>query len=517
MARTLKQMPKTRFIAKSGSDVANYIIQGNETLVEGLNGQTFTRDNFVELGNVIFNDPNLRTQFIYELYDKIGLTYVADYSYTNPLKFFKKDALNNGSIVEEMALDVIEPMPYNPEINWSKALKNFMPTYGEIFHKLNRAQVYPITLNETLLRRAMTSEGAFLDFINEQMKLLSTSNEVDEFGYFLDLINYIATNRAYPIEVTITDDRTGWEKLVAKINETAMLLTFPSRKYNLFNFNRSTPLERLVFITTAEISSKMNVYVNAPAYNLEFVKLLSERTVIVPSLPKNCYGLLLDERTVQIYDVLYATDNNHNGLTRSENTFLHVQQIISSSLQFNAVALYSEVVEPTSIEVVNPAVNSTLNKGQATPIEVKVADSTYQQVTYSLSGNVSPNTQITPYGLLYVGQDETASVLTVTVTSYDGKQTKTLTYNVGGNAPIIQSITPPSGSTLKKGQSYSVFATVTNTTLTPTYTLKTQEVQAGTKLDGNLLSIDATETKTPLEVEVKVGATTQTASYTVID
>ena len=513
MARNLASMPTGAYHPSTGADVMNYLCQGNDVLAAGINGQVFTKDNFVELSNIIFNDQNLRTQLAFELYDKIGLTYVASNAYRNQLKMLKKDVLNNGAIVEEIAMDKIEPMPYNPEVNWQLTLKNYLPTYAEIFHKLNRAQVYPLSNIIPILKRASTSEATFLQVLNEQLELLSSSNEIDEFEAFLQLIFYIATDRAYPIEVNALSDDASYKDFVALVNTYANNLTFASRDYNMLNFKRATPLERMIFITTSEVSARMNVYVNAPAYNLEFVKILTERTIIVPSLPENCIGLLMDDRLAQIYDVLYATDSNHNGLTMSDNQFLHVQQIISSSLQFNAIAFYTSVTIPSEITTVTPVDNTTLTKGQTYPIQPTVNQG-YTNVKYKLEGNTDENTQITPFGLLYIGQNEQAGAINVIVTTALGSQKKTLTYYIKGNTPVIQALYPVSGSTLDKNQSYQLSWKLSSGNGTPTFSLVGTPAGAKITPDG-LLTIENTYATASLQVKADIGSSSVTNTYTI--
>lgn len=513
MARTLASMPRGAYSPSTGADVMNYLCQDNKILQAGINGQVFTTENFVELSNIIFKDNNLSTQLAFEFYDKIGLTYVAGSEFYNPLKPFKKDLLNNGAIVEEIAIDKIEPMPYNPEVNWQLAFKNFLPTYGEIFHDLNRAQVYPLTNIIPILKRAATSESTFLEVMNQQLALMAESNEIDEFEYFLDLVKYVATNRSYPIVTDAPSTKEDYEDFVALINTYANNLTFASRDYNMFNFKRATPLNRMVLITTSEIAANLNAKVNAPAYNLEFVKILTERTFIVPSLPDNCLALLADDRIFQIYDVLYATDSNHNGITMADNQFLHVQQIISASLQFNAIAFFAVANDPTSITSVTPENATYLRKGQRYPIQVKL-DKGYQNVKFELSGNTDKNTQITPYGLLYIGQNEAASAISINVKSAIGNQTKLLTYYITGNAPKLSRLLPISGSTLKKNDTYQLGWEFETGNGTPTFDIESTPAGASITADG-LLTIEDSFASGSITINATCGGSKVSATYTV--
>lgn len=516
MSRTLQSMNGNLKLNPNvnGVDILNSAVQSNNALSMALNGQQFTDDNFVELSQIIINDNDLSTQLYYELYDKIGLTYIATMSFNNRLKILKKDVLNVGSIVEEIAVDLTEPIPYNPEINWKYELKNFLPVYKEIFHKVNRAEVYPLTFNRTLFKRAMRTPQTFVDFLTQQYEILYTSNEADEFEKFLDDVKFVATNRSFPVNVGNISTKDDYLHLVALINTYANNLTFPSREYNLLNFKRVTPLERIVFITTSQIASELNTMVNQGAFNFEFVKILAERTIIVPSLPDDCLALICDDRVFQIYDVEYFTDTTHVGINASDNSFLHVQQIISASTQFNAVAFYTNKQTNPTIISVDPQDKSVLTKGKVYNI-IPTLTPGYKQVKFELMGNTDENTQITVFGMLYIGQREKAQVINVKLTAFGGA-TQTMTYYISGNEIEILNISPMNGSILQKNNSYQIIVMTNNPFIKPTFTMITETDNTTLTSDG-YLTIKAEETNTEIELSVQVANLTQSIKYNVSD
>lgn len=445
MATTLTALPQGLYNPMSrGSDIMNLLVQDNSILASALGDEPFTTENFVQKASIIINNENLVNQVYYELIDKIGLTYVATSSFYNKLNFLKKDALNNGDIVEEIQIDAIEPITYNPEINWQMAFKQYLPQMKTAFHKLNRAQVYPLTRNTIALKRAMRTEGAFANFIGEYMTNPTKSNQMDEFAYFGRAIYEIAENNAFPVEVGIPATTATYDEFLAIINTYAMNLGMPSRDYNMLGFKRTSDPQDLMFVTTPEILAHIQKLVKAKDYNLEFSAILADRTVTVSSdmLPENCLGLLCDTRCAQIYDVLYATDSNHNGLTMEDNIFLHVQQIISVSGGWNSVAFYTVVSEPTQVVFTTTA--QTVAKGSTLLVEATSQDATstigYQHITYSISGQTDENTKITTFGLLYIGQNEQASTITVTATNYLGASA-TLSITVKGNDATATTVT----------------------------------------------------------------------------
>ena len=150
-------------------------------------------------------------------------------------------------------------------------------------------------------------------------------------------------------------------------------------------------------------------------------------------MPENCVAMLVDERAFQIYDIVYATDYNHNGITRADNYFLHVQQIFSTSPAFNCIKF--ETVESVTAPVLgffNMVDATELVKGQTYQVSCAVT-SGYSKVTYTVEDATDENTQITTYGLLYVGQNEKATEIKVTATAINNV-TKKATYKIKGNS-----------------------------------------------------------------------------------
>ena len=435
MSETLKTMPKTKIKGlKDGITLANDIANADPVVTQALDGQSFNADNFSSLGALITQDDKVMNSFYHTLLDKVGLTWVAGNEFYNKLKFLKKDYLQTGSIVEEIAYDAIEAMPYNPEVDWQKALKNFPFVTAELFHKLNRADVYPVTINQMKLKQAFFTPQSFRDFVVRELENLTSSNEMDEFEYCVQTVNALASNVAFPIAIgssLATADE--YKHLLATINTYAEVLTMPSRTFNKLGFKRTSNIERLILVTTPEVLANLNVNVNAPAYNLEYVKILASRTITVPEMPENCVAMLVDERAFQIYDVAYATDYNHNGMTRGDNYFLHVQQIFSTSPAFNCIKFETvQAVDKPVLGDFNMADDTELTKGQTYQVSCAVT-SGYSKVTYTLEDSTDENTQITTYGLLYIGQNEKAVSIKVNATAIDGV-TKKATYKIKGNS-----------------------------------------------------------------------------------
>lgn len=432
MANELNQIPSSNVMdGMTGEQLVSDVIQGSSTLANQPLLQNVTRANFSSIGELIVSNNDWRNAFIYTLWDKIGLYWIAMNEFNNPLKFLKKDYLRAGAVVDELQMDLIEPMPYNPEVDWNKALANYVPTYLEMFHKINRRDVFPLTNINMMLRQAFSTPQTFMEMVNKQLSLLAQSNEASEFEEFVSLIQYVNENIAYKVQIAGFTDKDSIEDSVATIRQWAIDLQYPSRDYNVAGFKRSAPYSELVLIAKSDALSQMDVKSLAAAFNMSKADFIAERIVTIPSFIDmgDCEVLLGDRRVFQIYDVEYATDSNHNGLTRADNYFLHVQQILSSSICCPVIGFKAETVTATVLGDFTPATGSSLKKGSTQLIKCAVTSGDNKQLHYSVTGNAVPETAITTYGLLHVGQLETAGSITVTCTA-PGGVTKQATYTI---------------------------------------------------------------------------------------
>ena len=155
-------------------------------------------------------------------------------------------------------------------------------------------------------------------------------------------------------------------------------------------------------------------------------------------------------------------------------------------------------------------------------ISIPVTSGDNKQVHYTLTGNTAPETQIQPWGLLYVGQNEQASVITVTATIEDGNNgspvTKSVTYQIRGNTPKFGFVHPQYHSVIKKGEVVQLMASLSEGQAPITYSITTGGVHSGTAITpSGLLTIDAAETQPKITIKLQAGVTSTTVEYTIAD
>jgi hypothetical protein len=144
-----------------------------------------------------------------------------------------------------------------------------------------------------------------------------------------------------------------------------------------------------------------------------------------------CQAIMTTRDFFVITDQLFDTASQWNPENLSNNYFLHHWQVISASRFVPAVMFHTGaddaepivITPPTSvatptIEQIDGADVTTAERGQLIALQTTITpDEAAQSVVWTVSGNNSRRTYITPYGVLHVAPEETASSVTVTATS----------------------------------------------------------------------------------------------------
>lgn len=382
-------------------------------------------------------------QFQDALINQIGLVIAHNKSWTNPLAPFKKGLLTGGDTIEEYMVGLVKAKNYDSD---REALEKDIFGSEKVdvqtnFHRINRQDFYKITVNQALLKRAFLQDGGLQTFVTKLMQAPATSDQWDEFLITTNLFReYEAAGGFFKIQVPDvkgkTSDSTAAKDALRAIRETSDNLAFLSEKYNAAHMPTAADPDELVLFATPEFKSGVDVNALAAAFNVDYV---SAKERIIP-IPEGQFGIegsqaiLTTKDFFIIGDTLFETTSAANPVGLHTNYFLHHHQIVSASRFVPAVLftthagdvitiISTPVVSVASI-VVEDAVGATPTsfvRGDVYQFDATVttnpADGVNTAVRWSVAGNTSNRTWISPSGVLHVAGDEGASNLTVTATS----------------------------------------------------------------------------------------------------
>ena len=146
-----------------------------------------------KIANASFTDTRNN---IVGLLDKIGKIVQLDTSFFDKLPELDGEVLSYGKTVEEYYQDLILAIDYNQDLDGSRALKFYSPTYRPVAYSYSLGKkVIPTSIPNNNIERAVHNEGQFVDIIATQEKRLSDSKAMWKYqvkremlGKFVDMV-----------------------------------------------------------------------------------------------------------------------------------------------------------------------------------------------------------------------------------------------------------------------------------------------------------------------------------------
>lgn len=304
--------------------------------------------NIVEAGNPILEYVPVQNEFLDALVNKIYMQVIRSRSFNNPLAILKKGSAPLGSDIEEIHVNPATATQYDPTAE--TLLKQHAPDVAAAYHRLNRQDVYKLTVERTDLRQAFTSWQAFGDMIEANINALYSGNYIDEFELMLSLFSAGVPANAIVTEVVdaITTP-TAAKALVSKMRALNRKFQIPSTQYNAYAKLVNDPTkarktwckpEDVVVIISADTEAILDVDVIAQAFHAERSEFVASQVIIVPSfgVDSGIQAVMIDRAYIQVYDNLMLAEPFRNPETLAVTYFLHVWQTYSASPFANAVA-----------------------------------------------------------------------------------------------------------------------------------------------------------------------------------
>lgn len=381
-----------------------------------------TSDNLAEVGDSIINNPTTYNEFVKAILDRIGMVVIKNASFANPLKNLKKGFINKGKYIEEIMVDIIKAESYDPRESAANVEKRALPNISAVFHELNRADKFKTTVEEETISLAFTSEEGFGTMIDKIIDNLYVSNEIAEFELMKAIIRVAGkSGKLATITVPTPTDEASAKQVITAIKKVSNQVMFPSTVQN-YNYARSKKAgadknEQLVFIE-ADFDAIMDVEVLASAFNMEKAEFMGRKIVLDDfGGLENVVALLTSEDWWMVWDKVFKTKARENEDGLYWNYWLHVHQFMSSSPFEFAVAFVTATPTLTAIDLEPATANATAG-GEPVhfTVEPTGTNNPSTQCTYAHNG-ASDYTYVNSIGMLYVGDDESVSPLTVTATS----------------------------------------------------------------------------------------------------
>lgn len=309
--------------------------------------------------------PTLKNEFITSLTNRVVKTLVFNKNYENKLKRFHKGVLEFGSSIEQMFVKQAEVKNFGDHFTGSDTVegdlirKQDSVVYVNYVSK-NYEYKTKVSISEQQLRQAFTSQTGLSALIGELV--LSATKALDHQEYKdmrSILLNYPAAKdfKGNPIKATKANgtaitkedipcvavkEATG-KGILKTLRRLAEDVQFLSSEFNASGVETSCDASDLVFITTGEIKSEIDVEALASVFNLDKAEAQFS-TITIDKLPeleggKNCLGFLVDKDFIQAWDTIRESGTFYNADQLTTNQFHHRHGIMAATYFVNAIVL----------------------------------------------------------------------------------------------------------------------------------------------------------------------------------
>lgn len=391
------------------------------------------------IGNVILQYQPIQNEFLSALVNRIGMVILTSKLYDNPWAVFKRGILEYGETIEEIFVTLAKPFEFDQAKSEDEVFKRQIPDVRSAFHYLNYRKFYKTTISNDMLRTAFLSYDGITQLISGIIQQLVTSVNYDEFL----TMKYLLAKHILQGDIAsaaIGTYATNPKGSVTSIKSISNLMEFMSPNYNMAGVRNYARKSDQYLIMSAAFNATVDVEVLASAFNMDKAEFMG-RQILVDSFAnldnerlaelmaeqpgytpisaadmaklEDIPAVLVDKDFWMVFDNYQNMTQQYNGQGLYWNYWYHVWKTFSVSPFANAVMFVPTAGSVTAITL-SPA-TATGSKGQSivfTPT-VTVDGFASKAVEWSVNSNLSTIND----GTLTIGQNETATSLTVTCKS----------------------------------------------------------------------------------------------------
>lgn len=325
-------------------------IRNNSSLAYQERVPEATKGNIAQVVSSLQDYKPVMNEFVDALVNQIGKIVIRNKIWSNPLGMFKRGMLRYGDTIEEVAMGLVRAHRYDPNKCYEDVWKCNKANVMSNFHKIDRQDMYEITISDAMLRRAFRSDDGIQRFLNDQMTIPYNSDYEDEFLIMKNLfVEYAKNDNFYKVRVpdvaqmkTRSEKSDAMAEIVEKIKVAAGMMGFLKTDYNAEHVPTFTPSSNLVLFATPQFLAPLDTSFLAFTFNIDKATLPTRIVTIDDFGINGCQAILADKDIFMCADTLIDFESIRNPKQISWNYFLHHHGIYSMSRFVNAVMFTSK-------------------------------------------------------------------------------------------------------------------------------------------------------------------------------
>ena len=287
-----------------------------------------------------------KQEFLNSVVNKIGKQTYSDQAYTNPLKRFKGEFVDQASDIEEIYVGRATDTGYDKE--GAGVLDRVKPVVYTQYHSDEVEHGYKVTVHDKQVRKGFLSANGVSSLADHIIQSMHTGCAIDEYKDIIDVLKLLTSKKTVnnTIEITkVTNEATAKQfckevkKIIPKMSEWNELY---SAKPNY------APKEKLVMFLDSDVDVEVSTEYLASLFNMTVAQLNDTTKIIVPNLTTKLgdgqFAVLLDERCLKINPTYYNIENIRNTRGKFTNYDLVNMALLSVTDWFQFIVFKEKTV-----------------------------------------------------------------------------------------------------------------------------------------------------------------------------
>lgn len=294
-------------------------------------------------------------QFLSALVNKIVYQKVERMTFDNPFKKYDSYPVNYGDTIENVFVDKAMGAKFDKDA--TDPFAKTLPTVKSMYASINYEMQYPITIQDSLLRRAALNQYGFMNLVDAILTSLITARSVDEYLATIIMLNNpnIYANGFETVDVSsLSTMKEKIAAVTAKIVGVYHDFALPSIDNNKAKVMQVTKPENTLLIIKQDLLDKIDLDYLTGLFNLSKVDMMKKiipvrsfqavvNTLSGATLTPGVNGqdidfVILDERGFDNHVALEDGGFIYNPRGKYTNHFSNLWKIISYRYDFQARA-----------------------------------------------------------------------------------------------------------------------------------------------------------------------------------
>lgn len=289
-----------------------------------------TAESVLDVGRTLNSLSWAKEQFANALaYKFVPEILVKSPKFTSPLDMFIGEDQPFGEVQEEVYVGLSKTYEYNSDYegNASDLYSREKPDLSVALHRRNRKNMYPISIDDIELSRALTTEGGLTRLIDKITSSVHTKAKLDEHDLILGRVNgAYKTGAGQMVEVEDVQD------MITKVSQYALDSYYPNT-FNEAGVPMTRPIDDMVLVINSKALSRIDKQVLAHAMQLEKAQLDVNYTPVHSNAfaDENLQAVLVSRQWFHIHNIVNEMRQQEHASALTRKFFYHVHQTISNS------------------------------------------------------------------------------------------------------------------------------------------------------------------------------------------